>query len=164
MFGLAILDVNLNGKMSFPAADILVERGIPLIFASGYAGDSFPAAFRSTPRLQKPFQIETLSRAIAAARDGMRHWRLVRQARRPDPGHTDALDAANHVMKVPQGPTAFASLAGRRRGFDHGCGRSGPVASCPRRMLRAMNHGWERVFRTDRKETHWGKRKLKRDQ
>jgi hypothetical protein len=31
-------------------------------------------------------------------------------------------------------------------------------------MLRAMNHGVERVFKTDRKETHWRKRKLKRDQ
>jgi hypothetical protein len=31
-------------------------------------------------------------------------------------------------------------------------------------MLRAMNHGRERVFRSDRKETHWGKRKLKRDE
>jgi hypothetical protein len=30
-------------------------------------------------------------------------------------------------------------------------------------MLRAMNHDVERVFNTDRKETLWGKRKLKRD-
>jgi hypothetical protein len=30
-------------------------------------------------------------------------------------------------------------------------------------MLRAMHHGKERVF-SDRKETHWGKRKLKRDE
>jgi hypothetical protein len=30
-------------------------------------------------------------------------------------------------------------------------------------MLRAMNHGVERVY-SDRKETHWGKRKLKRDE
>jgi CheY-like chemotaxis protein len=73
LFDLAILDVNLNGAMSFPAADILVERRIPLIFASGYAAASFPAAFRSTPRLQKPFQIETLAKAIAAAREGARH-------------------------------------------------------------------------------------------
>jgi hypothetical protein len=29
-------------------------------------------------------------------------------------------------------------------------------------MLKAMNRGHERVF-SDRKETHWGKRKLKRD-
>ena len=31
-------------------------------------------------------------------------------------------------------------------------------------MLRAMHQGVERVFNTDRKETHWGKRKLKRDE
>jgi hypothetical protein len=31
-------------------------------------------------------------------------------------------------------------------------------------MLRTTNHGVERVLNTDRKETHWGKRKLKRDQ
>ena len=72
LFDLAILDVNLKGKMSFPAASILMERRIPLIFASGYATDSFPAAFRSMPRLQKPFRIDTLARAIAAAREGVR--------------------------------------------------------------------------------------------
>jgi CheY-like chemotaxis protein len=33
LFDLAILDVNLNGKMSFPVADIIVQRRIPLIFA-----------------------------------------------------------------------------------------------------------------------------------
>jgi hypothetical protein len=30
-------------------------------------------------------------------------------------------------------------------------------------MLRALNHGVERVFNPDRKDTHWGKRKLARD-
>jgi hypothetical protein len=45
-----------------------------LIFASGYAVDNFfPAAFGSTPKLQKPFQIETLAKAITAAREGARH-------------------------------------------------------------------------------------------
>ena len=73
LFDLAILDVNLNGTMSFPVADIIMKRRIPLIFATGYAADSFPAAFRSTPRLQKPFQIETLARAMATAREGVRH-------------------------------------------------------------------------------------------
>jgi hypothetical protein len=33
----------------------------------------------------------------------------------------------------------------------------------PIAMLTAMNHGRERVF-SDRKETHWGKRRLKRDE
>jgi CheY-like chemotaxis protein len=68
LFDLAILDVNLNGKMSFPVADIIMRRRIPLIFASGYALDNIPAAFGSAPKLQKPFQIDTLAKAITAAR------------------------------------------------------------------------------------------------
>ena len=71
LFDLAILDVNLNGEMSFP--DIIMMRRIPLIFASGYALDNYPAAFGSAPKLQKPFQIETLAKAITAAREGTRH-------------------------------------------------------------------------------------------
>lgn len=35
-FDLVILDININGKMSFPLGQILSGRGIPFIFASGY--------------------------------------------------------------------------------------------------------------------------------
>jgi len=31
-------------------------------------------------------------------------------------------------------------------------------------VIRALNRNVERVFNSDRKDTHWGKRKLKRDQ
>jgi hypothetical protein len=31
-------------------------------------------------------------------------------------------------------------------------------------VLRALHRNVERVFNPDRKETHWGKRKLKRDE
>jgi hypothetical protein len=31
-------------------------------------------------------------------------------------------------------------------------------------VMRALNRHVERVFNPDRKETHWGKRKLKREQ
>jgi hypothetical protein len=33
----------------------------------------------------------------------------------------------------------------------------------PIEILRALNRRVERVFNPDRKDTHWGKRKLKRD-
>jgi hypothetical protein len=59
--------------MSFPVADIIMKRRIPLIFASGYALDNIPAAFRSAPKLQKPFQIEMLAKAISVAREGAGH-------------------------------------------------------------------------------------------
>src|SRR5580698_3929896 len=66
LFDLAILDVNLNGTMSFPVADIIVKRRIPLICASGYAISNIPAAFDAAPKLQKPFQIDGLAKAITA--------------------------------------------------------------------------------------------------
>jgi hypothetical protein len=39
----------------------------------------------------------------------------------------------------------------------------GPLLHARVGMLRAISHGNERVY-SDRKETHWGKRKLKRDE
>jgi hypothetical protein len=40
----------------------------------------------------------------------------------------------------------------------------GPMLHARVGMVRAMNHGRERVFNPDRKETHWAKRKLKRNE
>jgi chemotaxis family two-component system sensor kinase Cph1 len=51
----AILDVNLAGETSYPVADELRRRGIPFVFASGYAPDSLRADFRDTPVLRKPY-------------------------------------------------------------------------------------------------------------
>src|SRR5215470_4028424 len=42
----AVLDVNLHGELIFSFAEDLLERRVPLVFASGYESDSFPAAFR----------------------------------------------------------------------------------------------------------------------
>jgi hypothetical protein len=39
----------------------------------------------------------------------------------------------------------------------------GPVMHARVGMLRALNRNVERTFNSDRKESHWGKRKLKRD-
>src|SRR5581483_6620549 len=35
-FDFALLDVNLAGERSFPAADVLIERGMPFAFVTGY--------------------------------------------------------------------------------------------------------------------------------
>jgi len=63
---LAILDVNIDGAQVFPIADILVGRGKPFVFVTGYAGNGLPDNFRGRPTLQKPFQIEDLKRILAA--------------------------------------------------------------------------------------------------
>jgi CheY-like chemotaxis protein len=65
-FDLAVLDVNLNGTPVTPVVEILVERGVPFIFASGYGQRGLPEAYRTAPILQKPFQADALEEAIQA--------------------------------------------------------------------------------------------------
>ncbi|RWX78705.1 response regulator [Neorhizobium lilium] len=77
-FDLAILDINLDGRKSFPVADILKERGIPFIFATGYGAAGLDAAYVGYPVLTKPFLVQDLGAAIAGlgldgCRDDARH-------------------------------------------------------------------------------------------
>lgn len=65
-FDAAILDVNLDGQEVFPVAEILAGRGLPFVFVTGYGGGGLPEAYRSRPTLQKPFQIDELSRTLSA--------------------------------------------------------------------------------------------------
>jgi CheY-like chemotaxis protein len=67
VFDIAVLDLNLDGHPITPVVEILVERGVPFIFASGYGQRGLPDAYRAVPILQKPFQADALARAIEAA-------------------------------------------------------------------------------------------------
>ena len=61
---MAMLDINLNGRQSFPVAELLRARGIPFLVATGY-GDSVPgSAFDDVPLVQKPFSREALKAAL----------------------------------------------------------------------------------------------------
>ncbi len=63
-FDIALLDVNLNGKPITPVVEILIARGVPFVFASGYGQSGVPEPYRGSPTLQKPFQLEALAQAI----------------------------------------------------------------------------------------------------
>jgi CheY-like chemotaxis protein len=69
-FDLAILDVNVNGKVISPVADLLKARGRPFIFATGYGSSGLPEEYRDRPALQKPFQLETLGKVIDSTLKG----------------------------------------------------------------------------------------------
>ncbi|MGD0418366.1 MAG: response regulator [Xanthobacteraceae bacterium] len=66
-FDVAILDVNLNGQPISPVVEILVARGLPFVFATGYGQRGVPEPYRQRPTLQKPFQADALAQAIEAA-------------------------------------------------------------------------------------------------
>jgi len=63
-FDLAILDVNVNGKVITPVAELIKSKGRPFIFATGYGSSGLPPEYRDRPALQKPFQLETLAQMI----------------------------------------------------------------------------------------------------
>jgi CheY-like chemotaxis protein len=60
----AILDINVSGSVLFPVAEILSERGIPFIFATGYGSTGLPLRFRSHPTLPKPFSYQSLAEIL----------------------------------------------------------------------------------------------------
>jgi len=66
-FDIAILDVNVNGKVVTPVARAIAARKRPFVFATGYGTQGMPEEFRGRPALQKPFQMETLARMVEAA-------------------------------------------------------------------------------------------------
>lgn len=63
-FDLALLDINLGGKQSFPIAEALESRGIPYVFLTGYDRSSLPLAFQHRFGLQKPFRMSALQQAL----------------------------------------------------------------------------------------------------
>jgi two-component sensor histidine kinase/CheY-like chemotaxis protein len=61
----AVLDANLNGLSVSPVADILAERGVPFVFATGY-GDAggAPSGF-DAPVIRKPYDVTQVTAAVA---------------------------------------------------------------------------------------------------
>lgn len=63
----AVLDVNLHGKPSFEAAELLRARGVKVVFATGYGVEGLAPAWRGTPVLSKPFEARALKGALDKA-------------------------------------------------------------------------------------------------
>lgn len=62
-FDVAVLDVNLNEQRSYAVADLLKDRGIPFLFATGYA-EGGVGWTEETIVIAKPYNRSQLSRAL----------------------------------------------------------------------------------------------------
>ena len=60
----AILDLNLQGELAYPIADALIERGVPIVFATGYDRDVIAPPYRAIPRCEKPVTAARLALAL----------------------------------------------------------------------------------------------------
>ena len=62
---IALLDINLGDRNSYPIADRLAELRIPFLFATGYGEQAnLPMEHRGRPVVQKPYTIENIARAL----------------------------------------------------------------------------------------------------
>jgi len=60
----AVIDVNIKGEKVYPAAAILVERGMPFVFCTGYDQEYLDPKWASYPSIQKPFSVSELAAAL----------------------------------------------------------------------------------------------------
>ena len=65
-FDLAFLDVSLGNTLSFPIADAATERGIPVLFVTGF-GREHMEELAGASVLQKPYSSAELQQAIVKA-------------------------------------------------------------------------------------------------
>ena len=62
----AILDIHLDGEVVFPLADVLTERGVPFVFATGDAAPSLPEKYRGYVLREKPAELAVIAIALFA--------------------------------------------------------------------------------------------------
>ncbi|HEY6256843.1 MAG TPA: HWE histidine kinase domain-containing protein [Xanthobacteraceae bacterium] len=65
-FHAAVLDVNLDGEVVYPVADVVVARGVPFVFVTGYSAEGIDRRFAQVPVLQKPIERQMLQNAFFA--------------------------------------------------------------------------------------------------
>lgn len=63
----ALLDVNVAGRVVFPIAQALKDRGVPFVFSTGYGEGGLPDEWRGQPTLQKPFTEAAVRDALMQA-------------------------------------------------------------------------------------------------
>jgi CheY-like chemotaxis protein len=69
----AVLDVNLRGQAIFPVAQALRQRGIPVVFSTGYGAEGVGPEWKSCPVVQKPYALERLGAVLAQVRGSNGH-------------------------------------------------------------------------------------------
>lgn len=61
----AVLDIDLDGRASYPVAAELERRGVSIIFVTGHERPHLPPSLRRYPLLQKPFPPQCLADTVA---------------------------------------------------------------------------------------------------
>lgn len=60
----AILDVDLDGVLVYPIADLLDEQGIPFVFATALDRSQIPGRFKGYVLCPKPTELQEIAEAL----------------------------------------------------------------------------------------------------
>jgi len=61
----AVLDANLNGRSVTPVAEVLHQRRIPFVFATGYGETGGAPGGFDAPIIRKPYDVTQVASAVA---------------------------------------------------------------------------------------------------
>ncbi len=68
-FDVAVVDIDLRGQRSYPAAQRLADAGVPLVFVTGFPRERPPQRLGEAPILLKPYGIHELAHALHSVLD-----------------------------------------------------------------------------------------------
>ncbi|MBJ6123459.1 hypothetical protein JAO74_16860 [Sphingomonas sp. BT553] len=63
-YDFAIVDINLDGEVSAPVLDRLIEEAIYTVVSSGYDASNLDQRFQHLPRCEKPFTRASMRRLL----------------------------------------------------------------------------------------------------
>lgn len=63
---MAVLDINLDGGKVYEVADALIERGVPIVFVTGYDRGDIPGRYASVPLCRKPVGVDEVIAVLAS--------------------------------------------------------------------------------------------------
>jgi CheY-like chemotaxis protein len=64
VFDVGILDLRLGADTVYPVAHILIKRGIPFAFATGFGGHGIEAEWKDRPHIDKPYVLGDVERVL----------------------------------------------------------------------------------------------------
>jgi CheY-like chemotaxis protein len=67
----AVLDVNIAGEKVYPVAERLRERGVPIVFATGYGRGGLQPEWQDCEVIQKPYTEAQIADALVRALDAV---------------------------------------------------------------------------------------------
>jgi CheY-like chemotaxis protein len=65
----ALIDIHIRGERVFPLCELLEAQDVPFVFTSGYADRQMPEKWENRPRVQKPYTLEQIEKALSALFD-----------------------------------------------------------------------------------------------